>query len=234
MGEKMPCGHEESVYKNGADDAQHYCIVCGLGALKLQNQELQNRLDVMKMSLDGIMRMEEQKRQEHATALRLISTMRPVVEAALAVWTETPSSGRISALERAVIEYQKQTEKPNNEATIPVIPLNCPGCGMTYFTNPVCIKCGWSENRECGMRKVISDQMDVLKRTHEVGLAGAGGPHMSCSCTWNGGEIVRSGVDCTVHTQKRKCVASVGGIKCMAQADYDGDLCASHRYLDNT
>lgn len=33
--------------------------------------------------------------------------------------------------------------------------------------------------------------------------------------------------------EKRKCVATVSGIKCEAQADY-GDLCAAHRYLDNT
>lgn len=46
----------------------------------LQIKELQNRNDAMKMSLDGIMRCEEQKRQEHATALRLNGDLLKIVK----------------------------------------------------------------------------------------------------------------------------------------------------------
>lgn len=52
--DKMPCGHMESVYKNWADDAPHYCIVCGLGVLKLQNSELRKALiEIQKYVGDG-------------------------------------------------------------------------------------------------------------------------------------------------------------------------------------
>lgn len=55
------------------DGDDSVCLAAERDALLLRNKELQNRHDALKMSLDGIMRMEEQRRQEHAIALRLIS-----------------------------------------------------------------------------------------------------------------------------------------------------------------